>query len=203
MRKTMQFKAAQVFSRFVKDVFIVLAGTAVSFGFVHVITMQALRHFQGSIDLDRFYRVFITYQMAPVAAVFAVLTGVIYHQYRKTKKIMIALQEKEVAAQREEAMVKTLQKITAVMSSSIARYNGDILHWAALKRKAGHQPPGRVVEASMKISRTLDALSRLSYIMPYRMEGAAGLDEYLDILDKRLQAVAADRQMLIGEHNER
>ena len=203
MRKNRQFKAAQVFSRFVKDVLVVLAGTAVSFSFVNVITIHVLRHYHGLIDVDRFYNAFLAYQLAPAGAVFALLIGVIYHQYRKTRKMMIVLENKEVAAQREEAMVNTLQKFTAIMASSISRYNGEILQWAALKRIAGQQPPIRVVDASMKIARTLDALSQLSYVMPYRMNGDADLDEYADLLDKSLRAVASGNPALIEDHNER
>ena len=203
MRKGPQRKAAQLFSRFVKDILVVLTGTIVSFGFVHVVTLQVIRHYQGILSTERFYQAYFVFQMIPVAAAFALLVSIIYFLYRKTRRMMLALGEQELHAQREEAMVMTFQRITALMASSVARHNAEIMAWAAARREKGQEPPRKVTEASHKIARALQALSQLSFIMPYRTEEGAGLDEYAELLEKRLQAISASPVALLEQRNDR
>jgi glutathione S-transferase len=203
MRQGPQRKVAQLFSRFVKDILVVLTGTIVSFGFVHVITLQVIRHYQGILATERFYHAYFAFQMIPAAVAFAFLVSIIYYLYRKTRKMMLTLGEQELRARQEEAMVMTLQRITALMASSVARHNTEIMEWAASRREKGQEPPRKVTEASHRIARALQALSQLSFIMPYRAEESAGLADYAELLEKRLQAISASPVALLEQRNDR
>lgn len=203
MSKGPQRKITQLFSRFVTDVLVVLTGTIVSFGLVHVVTLHIIRQSHDLLTMERLYQAYFALQMIPAAVAFAFLVSVIYYLYRKTRNMMLALGEQEVRAHREEAMVNTLQRITALMAASVARHNAEILEWAESRREKGQQPPRRVTEASMKIAGALQALSQLSFVMPYRIGKGAALDEYADLLEKRLQIISSTPVALLEHHVDR
>jgi len=199
MSKGTQRRITQLFSRFVKDVLVVITGTVVSFGLFHLATMQIIRQYRGILEMEHFYRVYFTLQMLPAALGFAFMVAVIYYLYRKTRKMMLALAEGEARAHREEAMVSTLQRITALMAASSARENSTIMEWAESRRKKGQEPPRRVTEASARIAMALQALSHLSFIMPYRAREGTDLEAYAELLEKRLRVISTTPAALL-EH---
>jgi len=189
MKKEPGRKAVQMLSGFVKDIVVVMAGTALSFAFVHVATLRIVEH-SGIIEAERFYQSYYVYQMVPAGIAFAFLVSIVWYLYRKTRSMMLAQGERELNESRREAMVATLQKITGLMSSTVARHNAEILEWAAARKARGQEPPGKVAGASMKIAMTVQALSQVSFAVPYRIEEIADVDEYLDLLEKRLQVIS-------------
>jgi hypothetical protein len=107
-----------------------------------------------------------TVHVLPVIAAYSVLFGVIYYLWHKYRRETELQHQQELRLRREQAVIETTQQLTALMAQYISRYNNEIKEWIESRKKTG-QVSSRLETANRNISKALEALTRISYILPY------------------------------------
>lgn len=87
----------------------------------------------------------------------------------------------------KEAVIKTSQKITAMLAESIAAQNMEIIGWIQNRKSTGHQVSEKLETASTQISSCLHILSQVSFMNPYH-PGTKN-DDLLSTLENSLRKI--------------
>ena len=127
--------------------------------------------------------------MWPMMAVYGLLSLGLYLLWNKTKKAALAVREKELQREKAAAVLKSLQRLSGIMSENIASHNSEIVSWLALRKRLGHPVPAEVENPSNRIGEALQSLSELTYIVPYTGNFSSNTREFEKILCEKLTGI--------------
>jgi len=105
--------------------------------------------------------------MWPMMTVYGILSLGLYLLWNRTKNALLAVREKELQHEKAEAVLKSLQILTGIMSENIASQNSEIVKWIQLRKRLGHPVPAEVENPSNQIGKALQSMSELTFIVPY------------------------------------
>ncbi len=105
--------------------------------------------------------------MLPMMGAYGLLSVVIYFLWAKKQKAMLLAHEKEIQAEKVETVLKSMQRITALLAEHLTAHNSQIMNWLEFKRKQGSPASEKVAEPCRKIAHTLQCLSEISFVLPY------------------------------------
>ena len=184
--KITQNKSTHIFSQFCKIITLVTTVTFIVYGFSQYIGLSILKkNLFLNLDEKLAHQLFSS-QMIPTMIVYAALITTIFILYNKAKKIISIIHENEIRIEREKAVVQTSQRITGMMSEYISVYNADIKEWIEERKERGQQPPSKIVNANMKISMALNALTEASFLLPYAEINSVEIDDYTRHIENKL-----------------
>lgn len=127
--------------------------------------------------------------MIPIFFSYLLLIFAAHKGWKKIKNTMLEVNSAEIQTEKEEAILKTTQEISGLMAEHITNYNNEIKEWIESKKSKGQQVPVKIESASDKISATLEKLSETGFIFPYTENNKISVENYLDYLQKSLNAI--------------
>jgi len=188
-----------VFTQFGKNVALVTSGTFIIHIFVKIISIAVLeKKSLVNFDTDFFLHLF-SYQMIPSLIVYGILVSVLYYIFQKSKKMMVELSEIEIIEERHQAVMQTSQQITAMMVDYISEHNANIYEWIEKKKSKGQQVPNVIEESNENISKALNTMSRVSFVLPYLNSDHNEVKDYTEYLNNNLKRISNDNTLLISE----
>ena len=121
--------------------------------------------------------------MFPMMGAYGFLSAVIYFLWIKKQKAMLIAREKEIQAEKVEAVFQSMQRLIALLAEHLTVHNSQIMNWVEFKRKQGQSPSEKVEKPCQEIARTLQSLSEISFVLPY----TENRPEHVDDIEKILQ----------------
>lgn len=128
--------------------------------------------------------------MWPMMAVYGILSLGLYLLWNKAKNAVLAVREKELQQEKAEAVLKSLQRLTGIMSENIASQNSEIANWLELRKRLGHPVPAEVENPSNRIGKALQSMSELTFIVPYTDYRPHNTREFEKILCEKLADIS-------------
>lgn len=128
--------------------------------------------------------------MWPMMAVYGILSLGLYLLWNKAKNALLAVREKELQHEKAEAVLKSLQRLTGIMSENIASQNSEIVKWLELRKRLGHPVPAEVEKPSTQIGKALQSMSELTFIVPYTDNRPHNTREFEKILCEKLAGIS-------------
>jgi len=176
----------KVYKSAVRAVLVFLAGGII----FHIVVMMIdyylmLKPFDIIMREDFMSNIF-SKPMWPMMAVYGLLSLGLYLLWNRIKRAALALREKELQREKAEAVLRSLQRLTGIMSENIASQNSEIVSWLALRKRLGHPVPAEVENPSNRIGEALQSLSELTYIVPYTGNFSSNTREFEKILCEKL-----------------
>ena len=186
-----------IFSQFGKNIVIVSVATFFIHFTVKMISLAIIgKDFIENFNSRVFLQVF-SLQMLPNLIVFAFLVSAVYYLFIKTRKMIIQLNENEIKVEKEQAVIRTMHKMTGLMAEFISVNNAEIKDWIEVKRRKGQKPPLKVINANEKISKVLEAMTKVSFVLPYIDLENNNLDYYVDYMEKNLAQVSSENNQTL------
>ncbi|PKL19343.1 MAG: hypothetical protein CVV49_01300 [Spirochaetae bacterium HGW-Spirochaetae-5] len=108
----------------------------------------------------------LTVHVLPIMLAYGSLFTVIYFLWQKYHREIELQHAKDIQLRNEQAVLETTQQLTAIMAQYITRHNNEIKEWIETRRINGQVPP-RLENANRKISEALEAMTEISYVLPY------------------------------------
>ena len=108
----------------------------------------------------------LTVHVLPIILAYGSLFTVIYFLWQKYHREIELQHEKDIQLRNKQAVLETTQQLTAIMAQYITRHNNEIREWIETRRVSGQVPP-RLETANRKISEALEAMTEISYVLPY------------------------------------
>jgi hypothetical protein len=127
--------------------------------------------------------------MIPMVGAYGVLSLGTYLLWDKTKNAVLALREKEYQKQNAEAVLKSMQRLTGIMSEHIASQNSEIMGWIEYRKRLGHPVPIKVENSSQQIAKAIQSMSELTFIAPYTDNSPNNPREFEKILIYKLSNI--------------
>ncbi len=174
----------EMFRTFGRGGTIVLTGTFLIHSFAEIVRILLASSKEGRVLNGEFVAEMFSFHMLPNLSMYAILIITGYTFYRKMRQMMILMNEAELKEVRENTIMKTSQTLTSMVVSNIADHNRDIKEWIESRREKGKDAPKKLEEASNNIGNALNALSEVSFVLPYTNENLEIEDyqEYLEML---------------------
>ncbi|MFC1880521.1 hypothetical protein ACFL2S_03345 [Thermodesulfobacteriota bacterium] len=122
-------------------------------------------------------------------AVYGLLSLGIYLLWEKTKKALLGAREKESQKEKAEAVLKSMQRLTGIMSEHIASQNFKIMSWIEYRKRSGHPVPIKVENPSQQIAKAIQSMSELTFIAPYTDNSPNNPREFEKILFDKLSRI--------------
>ena len=185
-----------------KAIFVFLSGGI----FFHIIVMSidyylVIEPFHINLR-ENFTSVIFSEPMIPMMAVYGLLSLGIYLLWEKTKKALLGAREKESQKEKAEAVLKSMQRLTGIMSEHIASQNSKIMSWIEYRKRLGHPVPIKVENPSQQIAKAIQSMSELTFIAPYTDNSPNNPREFEKILTYKLSNItdATSEKKLQLEH---
>jgi hypothetical protein len=124
--------------------------------------------------------------MIPMMVIYGLLSSGIYLVWRRAKNAALTVREKELLHERAEAVLKSLQRFTGILAEHIASQNSEIVSWIEFRRRSGHPVPPMVEIPSQQISKALESMSELTFIVPYTKNQLLTACEFEKVLFEKL-----------------
>jgi len=128
--------------------------------------------------------------MMPMIAAYGLLSLCMYLLWEKTKKAVLVAREKEFQKENAEAILKSMQRLTGIMAELIASQNSEIMSWIEFRKGLGHPVPTKVENPSKQIAKALQAMSELTFIIPYTNNRPNNAREFEKILVNKLSDIS-------------
>jgi hypothetical protein len=133
--------------------------------------------------------------MIPMMAAYGLLSLGIYLLWDKTKKALLGAREKEFQKENAEAVLKSMQRLTGIMSEHIASQNSEIMSWIQNRKRLGHPVPIKVENSSQQIAKAIQSMSELTFIAPYSDNSPNNPREFEKILIYKLSNITEARSL--------
>jgi len=105
------------------------------------------------------------------------------------RKNIRMLYQREMQIQREQTIIQTSQKITALLAENLTQENAEILKWIESQKKQGHQVKESVERASKIIGSSLHVLTETSFVAPFTGETSTDVESHMEDLTDKLSRV--------------
>jgi hypothetical protein len=155
--------------------------------------MDLRNNFAGSIFSE---------PMTPMMGVYGLLTLGIYFLWKKAKKAVLLVREKEFQRENVETVLKSMQRLTGILAEHIASQNSEIMSWIEFRRRLGHPVPAKVENPCEQIAKALQSMSELSFVIPYTEGRPVNACEFEKILFDKLSDITevTPEKKLQSEH---
>jgi hypothetical protein len=144
--------------------------------------------FYFDLRTDSLNVIFSTF-MIPMVGVYGLSILTIYFLWEKKKNALHFAFKKEVENEKVEAVLKSLQHLTAMLAQNIAAYNAEIMNQVECRKRQGQPISEKVEAASIKIGYALKSLSELSFVLPYTTSRPEQVEDIEKILKNKLAEV--------------
>jgi len=177
-----KIKPMELFRIFGRGGTVVLSGTFLIHSLAEIVRILLMSTKEGRVINGEFFAELFSMHMMPNLSMYAILIVTGYTLYTKMQKMMIAMNENEMKEVREQTIMKTSQTLTSMVVGNIANHNKDIKEWIEGRKENGKNTPKKVEDASNKIGFALNALSEVSFVLPYTNENLE-IEDYQEYLD--------------------
>jgi hypothetical protein len=106
---------------------------------------------------------------------------------------LLGAREKEFQKENAEAVLKSMQRLTGIMSEHIASQNSEIMSWIQNRKRLGHPVPIKVENSSQQIAKAIQSMSELTFIAPYTDNSPNNPREFEKILIYKLSNITEAR----------
>jgi len=159
-------KAVSVFSRFTIKTACIITLSILLLSVVHILSLTLMAS-SGPVSLGRsFFLHVLSVNMVPFMGLYIALMGTLYFLFVKTKGRIAKSYSAAIEEARHDGAVTALQKMTGIMAEQLAAPNSELIQYIAVKKEKG-QAPVAVESASAGISRALQGLSWISFVLPH------------------------------------
>jgi len=132
--------------------------------------------------------------MFPMMGAYGLLSVALYHLWERTKKAILLAHEKQIQSEKVEAVLKSMQRITAILAEHIATHNAEIMNWVELRKRQNHPVSEKVEKPCRKIGMALQSLSEMSFIFPYTEKCPEKVGDIEIILQGKLDELTGSRE---------
>ncbi len=129
---------------------------------------------------------------------FLIIANFIYY----FKDAIIKSHHKELVLQRDKIVIDTFQKLTMMIVNNITLQNAEIIKWVNEMKKKKENAPDVVVRSSRVIGESLQILSEVSFVSPYIADAGKDVDQYLELLEKKLSKANENISNMINKNIE-
>ncbi len=129
--------------------------------------------------------------MIPMIGVYGLSLLTIYLLWEKKKNALRFAHKKEVQSEKVEAVITSMQRLTAMLAQHITIHNTEIMNQVERRKRLGRPVSAKLEKASKKIAHALKSLSEISFVSPYsdyRPETVEGIEK---MLQRKLDEVNA------------
>lgn len=128
--------------------------------------------------------------MIPMMVAYGIFSVIVLLLWVKKKKALLAAREKDMQREKAEAVLKSMQRITAIMVQHLAIHNAEIMHWIELRKRHGRPVAPKLESSNKKIAQALQSLSEVSFVFPYTENGPERVGDIENVLLGKLQDAA-------------
>ena len=132
--------------------------------------------------------------MIPMIGTYGISLLSIYFLWNRKKTALLLAHKKEAQIEKVEVVLKSMQRLTAILAEHIATHNAEIINQVQRRKKQGRPVSEKVDKASMKIAHVLKALSEISFVFPYSNYRPEHVEDIEKILQIKLDEVTAYQQ---------
>jgi len=129
--------------------------------------------------------------MIPMISVYGLSLLTIYFLWEKKKSALRFAYQKEVQSEKVEAVLNSMQRLTAMLAQHIATHNAEIMNQIEQRKRRGQLVSEKVEAASRNIGYALKSLSEISFIFPYTDFRPEQVEDIEKILKNKLNEVNA------------
>lgn len=132
--------------------------------------------------------------MLPMMGAYGLLSVALYYFWvRKIKAILIA-HEKQIQSKKVEAVLSSMQRITAILAEHIATHNSEIMSWVESRKTLNHTVSEKVEKPCREIAMALESLSEISFVFPYTEKCPMKVSDIEIILRSKLGESTGSRE---------
>jgi hypothetical protein len=124
--------------------------------------------------------------MLPMMFAYGLFSLTLYILWEKKKKALLLAREKEIQSEKVEAVLKSMQRLTGILAEHIGMHNSEIMGWVEFRKRKGRTVSERVENPNKKIAKALQALSELSFVIPYTQNRPQDVVEIEKMLKDKL-----------------
>jgi hypothetical protein len=128
--------------------------------------------------------------MIPMMGAYGFFSVIVLFLWGKKKQALLVAREKDMQKDKVEAVLKSMQRITAIMVQNLATHNAEIMHWIELRKRHGRPVSPEMESSSKKIAEALQSLSEVSFVFPYTENRPNHVGDIEHVLLGKLQDVA-------------
>ena len=132
--------------------------------------------------------------MLPMMFAYGLFSLTLYLLWEKKKKALLLAREKEIQSEKVEAVLKSMQRLTGILAEHIAMHNSEIMSWIEFRKRKGRTVSERVENPNKKIAKALQALSELSFVIPYTQNRPQDVGEIEKMLKDKLYEMTPQQQ---------
>jgi hypothetical protein len=132
--------------------------------------------------------------MLPMMFAYGLFSLTLYLLWEKKKKALLLAREKEIQSEKVEAVLKSMQRLTGILAEHIAMHNSEIMSWIEFRKRRGRPVSDRVENPNKKIAKALQALSELSFVIPYTQNRPQDVGEIEKMLKDKLYEMTQRQQ---------
>ncbi len=129
--------------------------------------------------------------MIPMIGVYGLSILTIYFLWEKKKSALRFAYQKEVQSETVEAVLNSMQRLTAMLAQHIATHNAEIMNQVERRKRRGQPVSEKVEAASRNIGYALKSLSEISFVFPYTDFRPEQVEDIEKILKNKLNEVNA------------
>lgn len=130
--------------------------------------------------------------MFPMIMAYGLLSLAIYLLWKKKKRALLFARDAKIQREKVDDVLNSMQSITGLLAEHIAMQNSKILGWIEFRNRKG-KPVSEIVEkSSEKIAKTLQALSEISFVMPFSEHRPEDRGEIVNTLKNKLREIHTD-----------
>jgi len=163
------------------------AGLALHFGMVGIDTLLTEKPVLVDFE-NRFWRSAFSFPFFPILLMEMALTTLTLSLWLRLRGALRQAHESDMQREHNEATVRTLQRVMALLARHVARENNQILEQLASRRQRGQQTSQAIEAPSRRIAEILHTLSEVSFVVPYLEEGDGEVVDLLQELERRIGA---------------
>ncbi len=105
------------------------------------------------------------------------------------RRYLDVLHQRDLQLQKEETIIQTSQKLTAVLAENLTQQNAMILKWIESQKKEGREVSESVERASKIIGSSLHVLTEVSFVTPFTEKSPRDIDAHMQRLIDKLEGV--------------
>jgi len=98
--------------------------------------------------------------------------------------------EKEIQKENVKAVLTSMQRLTGILVEHIASQNSKIMDWVEFKKRQGSPVSQKIENPNKKISRALQSLSEIAFIVPYTDNRPDNVGSIEKILQAKLYEIS-------------